>query len=150
MKKLLFVSLFLLALGHQARAQLVQVVNAGVSLLGIAKNASPLTPVVTLEQYGSRTYPVQRTSAAGRGILGGDQITYLERQLDQCRARLRADSTGSVCTAAQLQQLQATQAAIATVQRKWPLQPYAEEIAFYTAEEARRKPAAAAVPTPGK
>lgn len=150
MKKLLFVSLLFLALAHQARAQLVQVVRASVSLLHMAKNASPMAPVVTLGQYGSRTYSMQRTPAAGRGILGGDQITYLERQLDQCQARLRADSTGSVCTAAQLQQLQATQAAIATVQRKWPLQPYADEIAFYTAEEARRKPAAVAVPIPGK
>jgi hypothetical protein len=92
---------------------------------------------------------MQRSPKEQLGIIGGDQIGYLEKQLDNCHTALLADSTSPVCSASQAAQLQATQKTIKQLQPKWPMQPYAEEVSFYLAEEARRQQAAGA-PTPAK
>ena len=149
MRKNLYICLALGTMGlgsaPAAQAQVSQAIMLGTAIFRGAHQASnsPEAPVVTTAYYRTHNYLMQRTPPAGRGILGGDQIGYLERQLDQCRARLQADSTGHVCTAAQLSQLQATRTAILAVQPKWPVQLYDQEIAFYTAEDTRRQPAAA-------
>lgn len=155
MKKVIYLGLLLASLSApkpvQAQAQLlVTGVAAALRIHSLASSASPEAPVVTTATYRASSYLMQRTPPAGRGILGGDQISYLERQLDQCRARLAADSTSHVCAAAQLSQLQATRTAILAAQPKWPVQLYDQEIAFYTAEDTRRQPAAAPAPAPAK
>lgn len=153
MKKILLSCLVLATAVPAAQAQAAQAVMMGINMVRLAHKGSKVTaleaPVVTSAKYRTTAYPMQRTPVAGLGILGGDQIGYLERQLSQCRVRLEADSTGSVCSAAQLAQLQATQTAITQAQPKWKMQPYTEEIAFYVAETTRRQ-AVATTATPTK
>ena len=155
MRKLVL-SCFVLATATQAaQAQATQAIMMGVNMIRLAHRgsnsmAAPDAPVITAAKYRTTAYPMQRTPTTGLGILGGDQIGYLERQLNQCHLRLEADSTGNVCSAAQLTQLQATQAAIVQAQPKWKMQPYTEEVAFYVAETTRRQTVAAATNAPAK
>ena len=166
MKKL-FLLLLPLATAATARAQLVDIISAGVrfgtaaALAGrssasardyveLADPRANTTDVnVTPATYRGRTYPQKRTAPGKLKTPGGEQIAWQEAELQKCQTLMVAD-TAAFGTPDTWTHLKASQDIIARERPTWNVQPYRDEAAFYEAENARRQRSAAlpAAPTP--
>ena len=150
MKKALLLALLLSAAGA-AQAQLVNLISTGVRLgvnAGISANRrtadANADATVVPATYRGQPYPLKRTPAKKRKGEGGDQIAYQESLLEKCQARMLADSTAAIGTADLWATLQGSLEVIARKRPAWDTGAYADEAAFYQAEDARRQRVAAA------
>ncbi len=156
MKQVLLV-LLLLGAASTAKAQLVNLISAGVRV-GVSaamasrssagardyvERADPranTTDVnVTTAAYRGQLYPQKRTAPGKLHTPGGEQITWQETELQQYQTAMLADSAATLGTPESWARLKSSQEAIARERPTWNVQAYREEAAFYQAEAARRQ-----------
>jgi hypothetical protein len=95
--------------------------------------------IVSPISYRGQQFLMQRAIPEKLSGPGADQITFLEALLEKCHLAMFSDSSAIVCPANQLATIKATQAIVAKVRPLWNQKHYLGEIAFYMAEDARRK-----------
>lgn len=158
--------ILLLGTATTARAQLVNLISAGVRV-GVSaamasrssagarnyvERADPranITDVnVTAATYHGQAYPQKRTAAGKLQTPGGEHIAWQEAELQKYQVLMVSD-TAVFGTPESWARLKASQEAIARQRPTWNVQAYRDEAAFYQAEAARRLRAAspAAAPT---
>jgi hypothetical protein len=142
MKRLLLLVLLLGAVGKvQAQAALVNFIANGV-VLGVraASNSTGRTSAKPSPgQYRGLEYPRLRTPAKQLGWAGGDQIAYQEKLLQQCQDTMLSDTTAALGNDDVWAAIKSSQDNIGRNQPKWNVTAYREELAFYMAEDARRR-----------
>ena len=92
-----------------------------------------------MAMYRGQEYPRQRTPVRQLGWAGGDQIAYQEKLLQKCQDIMVSDTVSALGHDNLWATIKASQEVIIRDQPKWNVQAYQDELAFYMAEDARRR-----------
>ena len=143
--------LTLLGAAGVAQAQLVNLISLGARLgvnaavAGNRRNQDAKSDAtIATAYYRSQPYLLKRTPANKLKGPGADQIAYQESLLDKCRDAMIADSTANLNAGDMWNTLQGSREVLGRYRPAWNTQAYADEAAFYQAEDARRRRRAAA------
>lgn len=108
---------------------------------------APDINVVTLK-YRGQQYPQKRSPASKLNAPGGELIAKQEELLQKYQAIMLADSAAAIATSAQWLALSTMREEIARSRPTWNTKAYADEAAFYQAENDRRQRLAKPNPAP--
>jgi hypothetical protein len=153
MKKPLLLLSILLSTAFTAQAQvaLASALMSAFRLGQMATQRDAADKTVLKSTYHGRKFPMQRTPADQLSGPVVDQIALLETQLENCHTALLADSLGPICSAERQNTIKITQAILSDSRPTWNQKYYSQEVAFYLAEDGRRRRLRAKLaPTPTK
>jgi hypothetical protein len=122
----------------RAQAQIIPAVNTVILARKLVRGEFADRTVSPIS-YRGQQFSMQRAIPEKLSGPGADQITFLEALLEKCHLAMFSDSSATICPANQLATIKATQAIVAKVRPLWNQKHYLGEIAFYMAEDARRK-----------
>lgn len=151
MKHFLLTFLFLTTVGT-AQAQLERLISLGIGV-GIQKGFAsregqafiplPNAPDINIVhlKYRGQEYPQKRSPATRLDGPGSELIAKQEELLQKYQDVMLRDSAATIATAAEWVALKNLREEIARSRPTMDTKPYAEEAAFYQAEDARRQAA---------
>jgi hypothetical protein len=154
MKRCVLLLLLLGAVGSaQAQAPPIFAVSNGLTpgqKAASSKAAKPKAPAagLTMAQYRGQEYPRQRTPDRQLSRPNLAQVAYQEKLLQKCQNIMLSDTVSALGHDNLWATIKASQEVIMRDHPTWSVQAYQGELAFYMAEDARRRALAQPVPAP--